>query len=591
MLSLCGLFFGVYECMSAVGIAFCKKKTQIFGCSIAFHIFKVYNIYKSVIFSDVLLMQGDVDMKKFLALILSLLLLVTTLPLTASAETDDTFEYEGFSYKIEDDRVVIIGSEPTENGELVIPTEIDGRTKIDIDYGAFQNATWIKSLFISSSVNHIWDWAFDGCTELEQITFSEELSYICSEAFAHCTKLSEVILPTTLFFIDYDSFFECTSLPALTFAGENEDIVELDGILYEETMNRIMCVPGGYSGEVWVPSTVNVIPHTDGCPGVTAFRVEEGNEDFSAVDGILYDKEQTNIISCPRAKFSEPTEYTIPEGVIGFYGYAFYGCQNITKITVPAWVERTGMYAFAKCPDLKEIVFEEGFNSFNSFRDGTLSGCTNVEKVVIPASVTSFGQFTSTDDWNFTVYGIPKSYVERFTSLYNVPFVPIIAYDSHKMIVMKKEQTKAYINGVLKSTTDYGNGIMAKAMSKPDGYVLPLRFIGERFGMTVDYLGNGKSKITNTDGTSIVVNRGSNVIEKYNPDGTFKKNIETPIAAFTEDGITYVPLRAVSEALGLGVRYQSTAHGSYVVISTDVNVDSDIETVNAQIEKAYALGL
>lgn len=188
--------------------------------------------------------------------------------------------------------------------------------------------------------------------------------------------------------------------------------------------------------------------------------------------------------------------------------------------------------------------------------------------------------------------GVPKTltYIYRGANLQSGINVTL-NLTQDKIIIMKKEQTQAYIDGVLKPTTDYGNGIMAKAMSKPEGYVLPLRFIGEKFGMTVEYLGSGQTRITNIDGTSVVVNRDSTLIKKYNPDGTFRKDIESPVATFTEDGITYVPLRAVSEALGLGVRYQSTAHGSYVVISTDANIDSNLERVTAEIEKAYALGL
>lgn len=53
-------------------------------------------------------------------------------------------------------------------------------------------------------------------------------------------------------------------------------------------------------------------------------------------------------------------------------------------------------------------------------------------------------------------------------------------------------------------------------------------------------------------------------------------------------------MRVVSEALGLGVCYVgsgTTGHGSYVIISTNENIDSDLTTVNAEIQKAHALGL
>lgn len=173
------------------------------------------------------------------------------------------------------------------------------------------------------------------------------------------------------------------------------------------------------------------------------------------------------------------------------------------------------------------------------------------------------------------------------------------AEEFNRIIVMKKAITNAYIDGAIQPTVSYGNDvygnpIRSTAISTPNGYVLPLRYIAEKFHMTVDYLGSGKTRITDADGTYLIVNRDSTIISKYNPDGTLRRNIENTIATYTENGITYVPLRAVSEGIGLGVSYVGsgeTGHGSYVVISTNKEIDEDKETVKSEIEKAYALGL
>lgn len=158
-------------------------------------------------------------------------------------------------------------------------------------------------------------------------------------------------------------------------------------------------------------------------------------------------------------------------------------------------------------------------------------------------------------------------------------------------VVMKKEQTCAFVNGELLPTTEYVTG-HASLQSVGGVYVLPLRYIAEVNGMEVIYLGGGQTKVVNrATGEYLVVNKESELITKFSAEDETLAEFKAQQPVTVENGITVAPARIICEALGLGVSYQSTAHGSYLVISSDVTIDGQAAKALELIEEAYALGL
>ncbi|MBP5668542.1 MAG: InlB B-repeat-containing protein [Salinivirgaceae bacterium] len=74
--------------------------------------------------------------------------------------------------------------------------------------------------------------------------------------------------------------------------------------------------------------------------GVRYYGVEEGNAYFCSVDGVLYDKDKTRLISYPRS--NSATSFVIPSSVTTVCTYAFQNVQNITTITGGENVVRIG---------------------------------------------------------------------------------------------------------------------------------------------------------------------------------------------------------------------------------------------------------
>lgn len=69
-----------------------------------------------------------------------------------------------------------------------------------------------------------------------------------------------------------------------------------------------------------------------GCTNMTAFYVSPESEYFSAIEGVLYDKEQKTLWECPKGKQGT---LTIPEGIQRIGYAAMDGCTNLTDIIIP----------------------------------------------------------------------------------------------------------------------------------------------------------------------------------------------------------------------------------------------------------------
>jgi len=82
------------------------------------------------------------------------------------------------------------------------------------------------------------------------------------------------------------------------------------------------------------------------CYGLTGFTVSEENAEYSAIDGVLFNKEGDILISYPNAKAAT---YVIPDGVTSIGNAAFSYCSGLTSVTS---IEHA---AFFGCISLTEI--------------------------------------------------------------------------------------------------------------------------------------------------------------------------------------------------------------------------------------------
>lgn len=138
--------------------------------------------------------------------------------------------------------------------------------------------------------------------------------------------------------------------------------------------------------------------------------VDDANENYTAVDGILYTKDMKNLLCYPIAK--KGSSFTIPDGVetIGIasiYGteleeisipdsvtsimrHGFNGNENLKKIDMSnTAIEQITPMCFAACTNLTDVIFSESTTYIDV---GGFMNCEKLENITLPSQLDHIGQ-------------------------------------------------------------------------------------------------------------------------------------------------------------------------------------------------------
>ena len=104
---------------------------------------------------------------------------------------------------------------------------------------------------------------------------------------------------------------------------------------------------------VLIPEKVNSIVRGSfsGCSAIIS--VDKDNRQYSDIDGVLFDKKQTELLQYP---ISGTGSYSIPKSVISIGNSAFEKCVGLTAIVIPRSVTSIGGSCFNDCTGLTSIT-------------------------------------------------------------------------------------------------------------------------------------------------------------------------------------------------------------------------------------------
>lgn len=120
------------------------------------------------------------------------------------------------------------------------------------------------------------------------------------------------------------------------------------------------------------------------CTGLTSITVAEGNANFTADGGILYNKDKTELLICPQGMSGA---VTIPDSVTKISNSAFAGCTKITGVTIPEDVTTIGDAAFEGCTGLTTVTLPAALTSLG---DGVFQGCTGLTSLSVTSGNTAY---------------------------------------------------------------------------------------------------------------------------------------------------------------------------------------------------------
>jgi hypothetical protein len=247
----------------------------------------------------------------------------------------------------------------------------------------------------------------------------------------------------------------------------------------------------------------------------TDFEVAEGNEYFTAADGVLYSKDMTRMLAYPRGKRDEVFE--IPEGITQLDEMAFSRAAYLKKVVLPDSYEITtdipdnilnqdgnslaiALYVYTT---VNEIAVKDT-NPYYTTEDGILY---SKDKSVLWYIPTSYGKTVTVSDKcevmeKGSIYTLNKSKAEI-----NIPSSVITINKSVREFL--KEYFTGYANiadsiyyklddngSVAEIPWTAGNVNMDEATDKADAALI-LKYVS---GLTTDAVFNKKAADVNEDG-------------------------------------------------------------------------------------------
>ena len=303
---------------------------------------------------------------------------------TAKAQDATTFVVGALKYTVTSENDKEVSVEAADKNALTGNVDIPALVVNDnIEYtvtaikgSGFSQCSGLTGITLPATVVMIGDWAFDMSMSLENINVDEENNVYSSEGGVVFNKdKSEVILcpigktgeysiPASVKIIGARAFVK-SKFQRITL-HEGITVIRVSAFtqsnIQEMRLPRDLKIINAYAfqscrelQEIDIPASVTTIGQGafDACEKLQSINVEEGNENYISVDGVLYNKAKSQLIQYPAGKEGS---FTVPSSVTEIGAQAFSWANQLTEVWLPANLSTIGGSAFYLCTGLTKIV-------------------------------------------------------------------------------------------------------------------------------------------------------------------------------------------------------------------------------------------
>ena len=434
-------------------------------------------------------------MKKNISLVVAFLIIFISFPALALTPESGMIG-DSLTWKIKNHMLTIMGEgdmpnwksnesvPPWYNRDNVMAVEIkDGVT--NIGNGAFSGLRNLTGVDIPDSVTSIGNYAFDTCISLPDIIIPDGVEYIGDGAFNACENLENIRIPDAVRYIGYDAFSYCRALKSINIPDDVKDIrsgafkscSSLETIRIPEDLSSI-----GYGS-------------FSGCRSLKSVRIPKTIKDIA----------DSAFAGCGSLE-----NINIPSGIKSIGYHSFDSCKSLESISIPKSVTAIGWYAFERCGALTDVYYGGSEEDWNAIKLGAGNEClTNAqihynsaveeEKPEIKTlSVTTNGTdvLLAIND-NTIDFPDAKPFIDQ-NDRTQIPIRAVaemldseVAWDAENKIVEITSKNDDIIALVIDSDIMTVNGENVKmdtaAIIKDDRTYIPVRFVAEAMGLTVEW--------------------------------------------------------------------------------------------------------
>lgn len=201
--------------------------------------------------------------------------------------------------------------------KIAVPSEIQGKPVTQIGERAFAECCYLVDIILPDSIIKIGSQAFGACVYLQHINLPKHLKSIDINAFLCCSRLIKIHIPKSVKEIGLGVFMFCNNLKEITVDPENLNYTSENGILYNKNKTELICCPADKTNTfIKLPNTLEII----------------------SCYAVLDNKNVTTVI--------------IPDSVKIIGGGAFMGCNNLKNLKMSKGIKFIGHCAFMNCNKL-----------------------------------------------------------------------------------------------------------------------------------------------------------------------------------------------------------------------------------------------
>lgn len=366
-----------------------------------------------------------------------------------------------------------------------------------------------KKIQLIKGVTKIEKNVFSDCGIVEEVVLPEGFVSIGSNAFSFSKKLKTINFPDTLEYIGDEAFMDCPELES-----------------------------------VEIPQNVSYIGTNAfvDCNTIESFSLSEENPNYTAVDGVIFSKDKTELVMYPAGRKDE--SYTIPDGTVKISSKAFSYNTKLKSVKLPDTVKEIGDYAFYFCEELKNAELGKALESIGDYafygsgvRNAILPyGCISIGSDVyknceflisadIPGTVSKIGKnvFFGTDD-SLKIRGYGNAAAE-------------CAAEAEKSF---EETVRIMVDG--NELQPDRPAFIANGFT-----MVPMRSIFEALGASVEWDGASQTAYAKRGDTECSFRIGENILYKNG------QKIQLSAPAVLTEGRTLVHVRGIAEAFGENV--------------------------------------